>query len=340
MQSKRWAVAALLAAGLVSPWVVQAQSPRSGTLTGIVVDAAGAPVSGADVTVHSGQAIAVHATTGSRGRFSFSGVSQGYVVDITAPGFQPLVAATIPFKAGSLTHFTLQLDASGQVPVPSLVESPVRAQANRMPLEFGAFFQGGVGVTEQRSSFRFLLAGAHVGKVLTPEIGTGLFRGNFEYAAELIPYWQSFTPRFQRIKCPSTNGVLPVDPSTCSGPYTVGGTFTGVSVTPIILRWNFTHGHRLMPWVQGAGGLLWTNHKYPGYGDTNPQDLNETGPNADTSVFNFTPQFGVGTHIFVKPRRSIDFSANAVHISSASLGDRNPGVNASVQFAVGYSWWK
>ena len=31
---------------------------------------------------------------------------------------------------------------------------------------------------------------------------------------------------------------------------------------------------------------------------------------------------------------------NAVHISSASLGDRNPGVNASIQVQVGYTFWK
>ena len=221
-----------------------------------------------------------------------------------------------------------------------LAESPVRAQANHLPLEVGALFQGGVGVTENRGSFRFLLAGVHVGKVLTPEIGSSSLRGNFEYAGEIFPYWQSFTPTFPRIKCPAGTPGVPVNPSTCRGPYTIGGTFTGVSVTPIILRWNFTKGQRFMPWVQGAGGLLWTNHKYPAYGDTNPQDVPATGPNADTSVFNFTPQFGVGTHFFVKPRRSVDFSANAIHISSASLGDRNPGVNASMQFAIGYSWWK
>jgi hypothetical protein len=29
-----------------------------------------------------------------------------------------------------------------------------------------------------------------------------------------------------------------------------------------------------------------------------------------------------------------------VHISNASLGDSNPGVNATVQFQIGYSWWK
>jgi len=57
-------------------------------------------------------------------------------------------------------------------------------------------------------------------------------------------------------------------------------------------------------------------------------------------VWNFTPQGGVGMHYFFKDKRSVDFSANAVHISSASLGDKNPGVNASVQVSLGYTWWK
>lgn len=226
--------------------------------------------------------------------------------------------------------------AQAQGPNGALVEAPVHQEANKAAWDYGALFQGGVGLTEDRGSFRFLLAGAHLGKVLTGEVGTGLLRGNFEYAGELFPYWQSFTPKFARISCTAATDP---ESAVCSAPYTVGGTFTGVSVTPIILRWNFTHGERWMPWVQGAGGLLWTDHKYPAYGNLNRSDTNETGPGSDTSVWNFTPQFGVGTHFFVKPRRSVDFSANAVHISSASLGDRNPGVNASVQFSVGYSWW-
>jgi len=61
---------------------------------------------------------------------------------------------------------------------------------------------------------------------------------------------------------------------------------------------------------------------------------------SNTSVWNFAPQFGIGVHYFTRPNRSIDFGANAVHISSASLGDKNPGVNAGVQFTAGYSWWK
>jgi hypothetical protein len=31
---------------------------------------------------------------------------------------------------------------------------------------------------------------------------------------------------------------------------------------------------------------------------------------------------------------------NGMHISSASLGDNNPGVNASIQVQVGYTLWK
>jgi hypothetical protein len=216
----------------------------------------------------------------------------------------------------------------------TLADSPVADVSNSTPWEYGALLQGGVGL-EQRTNYSFLLVGGHLGKVLTPQLGTGLFRGNFEYAVEVFPFWQSYTPKFQRINCAGTLS----DPA-CSGPYTVGGTFTGVSITPIQMRWNFTHGKRFMPWIQAAGGVLWTNHKYPAVGDLNPIDPTQTGPNADTSVWNFTPQGGIGAHYFLKSKRSMDFSVNGVHISSASLGDKNPGVNVSLQVSVGYTWWK
>ena len=86
--------------------------------------------------------------------------------------------------------------------------------------------------------------------------------------------------------------------------------------------------------------MVWTNHKYPAIGNTNLADIASNGPSGDTSVWNFTPQFGVGTRYFLKSGQSLDIGANAVHISSASLGDKNPGVNASVQFSLGYTWWK
>lgn len=205
-----------------------------------------------------------------------------------------------------------------------------------LPFEVGAIVQGGKGVTDNRDDFSFLMAGIHAGKVLTSDYGAGLVRGDLEYAAEVFPFWQAYTPRFQRSKCVPTSTPQIIE---CSPLYTVGGTFSGASITPIILRWNFAGTRRITPWAQAAGGLLWTNHKFPAFGSP-VLNLGNDGPNTDASVWNFTPQGGIGFHYFLNSRRSIDFGANAVHISSASLGDKNPGVNASVQFSIGYTWWK
>ena len=227
----------------------------------------------------------------------------------------------------------------------SLVTNPVSGQLR--PFEFGALVQSGFGLTQERGGFKFFMAGVHAGKVLTPNVGPGVLRGNFEYAVEVFPFWQSYTPTSLRQNCVAITGPFGVQQASCSTPFTIGGTFTGVSVTPAILRWNFAGTRRVAPWIQGAGGMIWTNHKYPAFGGppistggiTN-SSLGNNGPNNDSSVWNFTPQFGVGAHYFLRANRSIDVGANAIHISSASLGDKNPGVNASVQFTVGYSWWK
>jgi lipid A 3-O-deacylase len=232
--------------------------------------------------------------------------------------------------------------------IQSIVTNPLRGTVR--PWNVGVVAQGGVGVTEDRSNFRFFMAGMRAGKVLTRTMGAGPLRGNFEYGVEVFPLWQSYTPVMQRQNC------LPIAPGSttvqCSGYFNTGGTYTGVSITPAILRWNFAGWGRVSPWVQGAGGVVWTNHKYPGFGGppgyppgmvlVNPSGSAFTYNNssANTSVWNFTPQFGVGMHYFMRPKRSVDFGANAIHVSSASLGDRNPGVNASVQFTLGYSWWK
>jgi hypothetical protein len=204
-----------------------------------------------------------------------------------------------------------------------------------LPFEIGALVQGGVGVTEDRNDFKFFMAGVHVGKVVATTHGHSAFRSNFELAGEFFPFWQSYTPKFERPFCTNPPGTPPV----CTPLYTVGGTFSGMSITPIIFRWNLAGTKHFSFWGQAAGGLLWTNHKYPAFGGP-PYNSQNDGPNADASVWNFTPQGGIGVHFFIHPRRSIDFGANGVHISSASLGDRNPGVNASVQFSLGYTWWK
>lgn len=229
---------------------------------------------------------------------------------------------------------------SGTAGVAGTADGPATTAFQRrstsLPLEFGPVVQGGVGLTQERSDFKFLMAGVHAGKVLYSHDQPGLLHGNFEYAMELFPFWQSYTPKFNRANC--VGGPAPGSVS-CSPLYSTGGTYTGVTFTPIILRWNIATRGRIAPWFQGAGGLLWTNHKYPAFG-SGPLSLTNDGPNTDASVWNFTPQGGVGLHYFLTPERSIDFGANAVHISSASLGDRNPGVNASVQFTVVYTFWK
>ena len=41
----------------------------------------------------------------------------------------------------------------------------------------------------------------NAGKVLTPTVGKGLMRGNFELAVEVFPFWQSYTPTSLRQNC-------------------------------------------------------------------------------------------------------------------------------------------
>ena len=247
------------------------------------------------------------------------------------PRVEVLLACALFFP--SIKHAEAQQPVSApQGPSAAVLD---KAVLDTDPWDVGAVVQGGAGVGD-RSSFHFLSAGLHLGKVLTSPGGPGLLHGQFEYAGELYPYWQAFTP------APHMQTVnFKVNGQTYSELVSyAGGTFSGVSLTPIILRWNFrTHSsaavpQRFVPWFQGAGGLVWTNHKFP------PDIIVVHGTPGGTSVFNFTPQFGIGFNYFVKPRRSISFAANAIHISSASLGDRNPGVNASVQFQLGYNWWK
>jgi len=227
------------------------------------------------------------------------------------------------------------------------IGNPVQQEVR--PFNFGVLMQSGFGVTEERGGFTFIMVGVHAGKVLTENLGSGMLRGNFEYAVEAYPFWQSYTPTSMRQNCTVAAGPFGGVGAQCSAPFPIGGTYSGASITPIILRWNFSGTRHFAPWAQGAGGLLWTNHKYPAFGGPpiagnsggfSYSTLGDNGPSGDTSVWNFTPQFGVGVHYFTRANRSIDLGANAIHISSASLGDKNPGINASVQFTLGYSWWK
>lgn len=239
--------------------------------------------------------------------------------------------AALLLTAISSTVALAQSSSSQTTPAGSASLSPMRETMSRHPWNWGAFFDGGfsAGVTPSSS---YLSIGVRGGKVLSDTFGPGLLRGQFEYSAEIMPWWQGRTATFLRYNLYATSNP---DVAAAFGPYKTGGAYNGISLTPIVLRWDLATGtRRIMPFVQGAGGLIWTNHKFPPVG---PYPL---PGHQGTSVWNFTPQFGVGLQYFVKPKRSITFNANAVHISNASLGDANPGVNATVQFQIGYSWWK
>jgi len=212
----------------------------------------------------------------------------------------------------------------------SLPENPPDQIRKNHSWEYGPFLNGGFGLGN-RDQFYFLSAGVEGGKILTPVIHAGIFSGQFQYAANVMPLWQAYTPAPHE-----QTFIYPCNTGTCyfTGP-DGGGTYTGVSITPVIFRWNFLSKSRhFQPWFQGAGGLIYTTHKFP------PDQLVPHGTPGGTSVFNFTPQGGGGIHFFTAEKRSIDIGINAVHISSASLGDRNPGVNASIQVQIGYTFWK
>lgn len=210
-------------------------------------------------------------------------------------------------------------------------DNPVARVRAAQSWHIGPFVNYGAGLGN-RSEYRFFSAGVELGKALTPVLPVGPISGQFELSGSVMPVWDAFTPgpHNEVRKCTDAGGVV----TACVLPVG-GGTFSGVSLTPVILRWNFaTHARRWQPWFQGAGGLIYTTHKFP------PDVLVPHGMPGGTSVWNFAPQGGGGFHYFPAPHRSIDFQVNGVHISSASLGDKNPGVNASIWVQLGYSFWR
>ena len=205
--------------------------------------------------------------------------------------------------------------------------NPVAQVRDHRSWEYGPFINYGVGVGD-RSSYKFLSGGVQLGKPIGPVHHAGVLSGQFEFGGNIMPLWQAYTP------APHTEVIICAGGIPCTLPFG-GGTFRGVSLTPVILRWNFlTKSRRVQPWFQAAGGLVYTTHKFP------PNYLSSPTIDGGTCVWNFTPQGGVGIHYFTRAKRSIDVGVNGVHISSASLGDRNPGVNASIQVQVGYTFWK
>ena len=206
-------------------------------------------------------------------------------------------------------------------------DNPVARIQKNHSWGYGPFINWGSGVGA-RSDYKFLSGGVQVSKPMFPVVHAGFLSGQFEGGANIMPLWQAYTPP------PHYATIMPPGGGSYVAPVG-GGTFYGVSITPAIFRWDFlTSSKRLQPWFQAAGGVIYTTHKFP------PDQQVPKGTPGGTCVWNFSPQGGGGIRYFIRPKRSIDVGVNGVHISSASLGDRNPGVNASVQIQVGYTFWR
>lgn len=135
-----------------------------------------------------------------------------------------------------------------------------------------------------------------VGKILTEEHGSGWLRGNLEMAIDFVP-----------VKI-----VTNVPDTVYAGGF-----------TPFNLKWNFTSGKRIAPYVQLSSGLLFSSEELP----------------AGTSNVNFSSGVSVGMHIFTKEKRAITLETRYRHVSNSGLADLNPGMNV-VQFMIGYNWFK
>jgi lipid A 3-O-deacylase len=164
-------------------------------------------------------------------------------------------------------------------------------------IQLGILGGGGTGLGHSDGT-QFAYAGGRGGIVLSPDFLPGLLRGNFEWAADVLPMYVVFPPQ---------------------------SAVWGGSIRPVIWQWNFTSFRHVAPYVAAVGGIVFTR---------------ENVPPGDTSQVNFTPGIAFGSNVFVKQRRALFFEASIAHLSSASLGNRNPGYNVTFLGTVGFSWFK
>ena len=199
--------------------------------------------------------------------------------------------------------------------------------------QVGGFFAGGfppnyemhVGEVRYGTTLQLYNAGFEAGKMLTALRGPVFFRGRGEAVVEVIPFWLAHYPKQEVVIYDPRNEYPTIAGMQSSSVH-------GVSVTPLLFRWNFMKrkSSRIVPWVQLGSGLLWTARPFP----------QQEGPGYYTSRINFTPQVGIGQEFFTNKKESLNIAVKAVHISSAGMGEYNPGVNVTLQFSLGFSWWK
>ena len=156
--------------------------------------------------------------------------------------------------------------------------------------ELGLWTAGGVSVPGGTPDVGVWDMGLRYGWILTGPHGPGFLRGSFEYAADAIPVYMVF----------ERNATY------------------GAGFNPLVLKWNFARGRKVAPFVELAGGTLFSSGNVP---DRSPTQAN------------FTSGAAVGLHIFGRRGNGV-VAVRYVHISNAGLASPNPGIN-TVQFQVG-----
>jgi hypothetical protein len=95
------------------------------------------------------------------------------------------------------------------------------------------------------------------------------------------------------------------------------------AIDPFIAKWNFTGGKTMSPYLAAVGGVIFSSSNLPP---------------GNTSQVNFTSGAELGAQWFRREKNSLDFAVKIYHLSNASIGTLNPGINGAVQFMVGYTW--
>jgi hypothetical protein len=106
------------------------------------------------------------------------------------------------------------------------------------PWDLGVWAGGGFSVSGGTKDTRTVNGGVRLGKVLTDDHFGGFPRGNFEWAADLIPLYYLWQP------APALNTY-------------------SAAFNPLNLKWNFTSSAHAIPYLELGGGVLFSNHVVP-----------------------------------------------------------------------------
>jgi lipid A 3-O-deacylase len=106
------------------------------------------------------------------------------------------------------------------------------------PWDLGVWAGGGFSVPGGTKDTHTMNAGVRLGKVLTDDHLGGFLRGNFEWAADLMPIYYIWQP------APAQSAYA-------------------AAFNPVNLKWNFTSSARTVPYLELGGGVLFSNHAVP-----------------------------------------------------------------------------